>query len=102
MSQDIQLRNPQTLPASPDDVFAGAAGAGMVAAPGAPSPAAQIHRMMRGRYGLAITLALIGGCVGAVAGWFSQRAEMKSEALLQIDPVIRGITNSDKVMYQYE
>jgi capsular exopolysaccharide synthesis family protein len=103
MSHDIQLRNPQTLPASPDDVFAaGTPGAGMVAAPGAPSPAAQIHRMMRGRYGLAITLALIGGCVGAVAGWFSQRAEMKSEALLQIDPVIRGITNSDKVMYQYE
>jgi uncharacterized protein involved in exopolysaccharide biosynthesis len=105
MSHDIQLRNPQSLPASPDDVFAGGApGAGMVTAPGAggPSPAAQIHRMMRGRYGLAITLALIGGCVGAVAGWFSQRAEMKSEALLQIDPVIRGITNSDKVMYQYE
>ncbi len=101
MSHDMQVRNPQpNLPATPDDVF-GAAGGGMMGVP-QPSPAAKLHRMMRGRYGLAITLALIGATIGAVAGWFSQRAEVRSTAMVSIDPVIRGITNADKVMQQYD
>lgn len=102
MSHDIQVRNAQpNLPTTPDEVF-GAAGGGMMMGPPQPSPAAKVHRMMRGRYGLAITLALIGATIGAVAGWFSQRAEVESTAMVSIDPVIRGITNSDKVMQQYE
>ncbi|MDQ3438901.1 MAG: AAA family ATPase [Planctomycetota bacterium] len=103
MSHDIQLRNAQpTLPATPDDVFGQAGGGGMMMGPPQPSPAAKLHRMMRGRYGLAITLALIGATIGAVAGWFSQCAEVRSSAMVSIDPVVRGITNADKVMHQYD
>ncbi|HEV2292235.1 MAG TPA: AAA family ATPase [Tepidisphaeraceae bacterium] len=102
MSREIQVRSSQPhLPTTPDEVF-GAAGGGMMMGPAQPSPAAKLHRMMRGRYALAITLALIGATIGAVAGWFSQRAEVMSTAMVSIDPVIRGITNSDKVMQQYE
>ena len=102
MSHEIQVRNAQpALPATPDEVF-GAAGGGMMMGPPQPSPAAKLHRMMRGRYGLAITLALIGATIGAIAGWFSQRAEVKSSAMVSIDPVVRGITNADKVMHQYD
>ncbi|MGB7156818.1 MAG: AAA family ATPase [Tepidisphaeraceae bacterium] len=95
----MQLRNQPNLPASPEDVFGAAPG---MAGPAQASPAQKVHRLLRGRYALAVTLALIGATVGAIAGWFSQRAEMRSDALVLIDPVIRGITNADKVMHQYE
>jgi len=99
MSQDIQLRNSGQLPAAPEDVFSAAGG---MAGSNQPSPAQKVHRLLRGRYALAITLALVGATVGAAAGWFSQRAELRSDAQLQIDPIIRGITNADRVMQQYE
>ncbi len=98
MSQDIQLRMPQSnLPVSQDDVFSSGALSG-----GGPTPVQKVHRLLRGRYGLAITLGLLGGTVGAVAGWFSQRAEVRSEGLVQIEPIVKSIVNSDKTIPFYD
>jgi capsular exopolysaccharide synthesis family protein len=59
------------------------------------------HRLLRGRYGLAITLGLLGATVGGLAGWFSQSPEQRSDAMIEIQPILRSLTDSDKVMPFY-
>ncbi|MBA3272926.1 MAG: hypothetical protein H0T11_03515, partial [Chthoniobacterales bacterium] len=72
-----------TLPAAPDELFAGGGQPG-AGGGGQASPFKKVHRLLRGRYALAIFLALLGGAAGAVAGWYSQKAEYASDGLIEI------------------
>ncbi|HLL89118.1 MAG TPA: AAA family ATPase, partial [Tepidisphaeraceae bacterium] len=98
MSQDIQL-------ASNGGGYAGYTGAGVPApvavdpfaanmggGPGGPqggtTPLQKIHRTLRGRYGLAIGLAVAGAAMGALAGWLSQTPGYRSMGMIEISPII--------------
>src|SRR5689334_600559 len=103
MSRDITLFQPSNLPAAPDDLWhstssLGPAGPG---APPPPSPMKKLHRLLRGRWGLAITLCVIGALVGGVGGWISQKPKYASTGLIWIKPNIPNLYNSDKVMPFY-
>jgi polysaccharide biosynthesis transport protein len=106
MSREMQLRASSAMPGVPGDLFAGKGAMPPAAVAGSngngqPSPVQKVHRLLRGRYGLAITLALAGATLGAMVGWFSQTPEMRSEGLIQIEPVIRTIATSDKTLPFY-
>ena len=100
MSHEIQLRSvSSSLPAAPDDLFAGgglAAGGGAAAQQ---SPLLKVHRLLRGRYLLAIFLAVIGGTAGAVAGWYSQKAEYVSQGLIEVQPTVRSAAGDKTITY---
>ncbi len=49
-------------------------------------PLRKIHRIMRGRYAVAVLLALLFGAVGAWAGWKSQKQTYLAEGLVEIKP----------------
>ncbi len=52
---------------------------------------AMVHRLLRGRYLLTIGLALAFGIAGGSAGFFSQQPRFKSDAVIQIQPVLPKI-----------
>src|SRR5580692_11826369 len=51
----------------------------------------KIHRLLRGRYPLAITLALICGGIAATAGWMSRKPMYDSFALIEIKTSIPNL-----------
>ncbi|HTW94022.1 MAG TPA: AAA family ATPase [Tepidisphaeraceae bacterium] len=51
----------------------------------------KIHRLLRGRYPLAIALALLCGAAGAAFGWMSRKPLYKSSALIMIKTSIPSI-----------
>jgi len=48
----------------------------------------QMHRLLRGRYPLAITLAVVCGVAGAIGGFFSRKPLYQSNALIQIKSTV--------------
>jgi capsular exopolysaccharide synthesis family protein len=57
----------------------------------AQSPLKKIHRLLRGRYPLALFLVLAGGLAGAMAGFVLLEPKFQSEGLIQVNPeVITG------------
>jgi succinoglycan biosynthesis transport protein ExoP len=44
----------------------------------------RLHRLLRGRYAIAITLAAIGALGGGIAGWKSSKPRYRSEGLLRV------------------
>ena len=96
MSQEIQLVN-QPLPLQPSV-------APQVLAPiGSPevTPFQKIHRLLRGRYGLACVLAAIGAAVGTAAGVLLPKPAYESSGIIQIRPIIPSMQDVDKVMPLY-
>ncbi len=58
----------------------------------APQPLQKIHRLLRGRYLLAIGLGLFGALAGGLYGWFSQVPQYRSAGVIEIKPIV---INSD-------
>lgn len=54
------------------------------------------HRLLRGKYIVTITLALIFGCIGGVAGYLSQSPQYRSTGVIRIQPSL------PKVLYESE
>ncbi|HEX4052884.1 MAG TPA: AAA family ATPase [Tepidisphaeraceae bacterium] len=50
----------------------------------------KIHRLLRGRYPLVITLGLIFGIAGALVGYFTQKPLFSSKGEVLIDPTIQS------------
>lgn len=65
------------------------------------TPLRKVHRLLRGRYVIAIVLAGICGVVGASAGFISQRPAYKSDGLIEVKPIIPDIDSYDRVMLMY-
>lgn len=57
----------------------------------ADNPLLLVHKLLRGRYILAIALAVILGPIGAVAGYFAVKLKYTSNATIQIAPVLPKI-----------
>lgn len=62
----------------------------------AENPLLLVHRLLRGRYLLAIGLALVLGVVGAGAGYFAMKPMFRSEGLIRVQPTL------PTVLYQTE
>src|SRR4051812_12645676 len=103
MSRDITLFQPSNLPAAPDDLWHSSTALGPAGGqqPQTPSPMKKVHRLLRGRWGLAITLAIIGAVLGAVGGFISQKPKFASTGLIWIKPNIPSLMQSDRVMPFY-
>lgn len=52
---------------------------------------AMVHRLLRGRYLVTIGLALVFGLAGAAVGFFSQEPRFRSNAVIEIQPVLPKI-----------
>ena len=57
-----------------------------------------MHRLLRGRYVLAVVLGLLGAAVGAAGGFLSQKPAYRSDGLIEIDPRVPSSLTMDKVM----
>ena len=81
-----------------------AAARGRAAAEETPvSPLRTVHRLLRGRYWLAVPLAVLGLGAGAAVGWTLWKPQYESVAMVQVDPVIRGLAVDDeRVMPAYD
>jgi len=99
MSQEIIPSRLSHLPAVPEDPFAHQA----TSAPQAPavSPVKKLHRLLRGRYWLALTLGAIGAAAGLVAGWMLPKPYYQSAGLIEINPFITDIWKDASVMPLY-
>src|SRR5207248_10888300 len=94
MSHDIHLFNTPNLPALGEDPLHSMALGAPLAPP--PSPIRKVQRLLRGRYLLAVVLALICGLIGAAWGWKSQKPKFSSDGIIWIKPVIPAITSKDR------
>ncbi|MEM8873137.1 MAG: AAA family ATPase [Planctomycetota bacterium] len=65
-------------------------------------PLKKIHRVLRGRYGVALGLGMLGALAGGVWGWFSSAPEYKATGSITIDPVIKDIDSADRVIPLYQ
>jgi capsular exopolysaccharide synthesis family protein len=99
-SNDIQLAFGSNLPAHPAPWQGGAMGAPAAAGAGEPSMVKKMHRLLRGRYLLAVALALLGAAFGALGGFLSQKPAYRSDGLIQIDLRVPRSMEMDKVMIQ--
>lgn len=106
MNNDIQM-NYGNPPASGDYWTAGQ---NAVAAPSpvsvsgpapARSPMKRAHRLLRGRYPLAIVLATVGAVVGAAVGYSLLQPKFQSEAMIQISSQITTPNSVDITMPMY-
>jgi capsular exopolysaccharide synthesis family protein len=88
MNNEIQIFSNAAAPGGlgTPELFPNAPGAGHGAAP--QHAAAKIHRLLRGRYPLAISLALVFGTVGAVLGWHARKQMWPSTASIQIKSTV--------------
>src|SRR2546430_1188157 len=100
MSHDIQLFNTPNLPALGEDPLHSMALGAALAPP--PSPMRKVQRLLRGRYLLAVVLALLCGLIGAAWGWKSQNPKFSSDGIIWIKPVIPAITSNDKTIPFYD
>ena len=101
MSRDMTLSTRAGLPVAPDDMWAGGSmqlampGAAMGAAP-QQQPLRKLHRLLRGRYWIAIVLAVIGAVAGGVFGFMSQVPLYQADGVLLIEPTIANSALADK------
>jgi len=107
MSQDITLAQNRNLPVRPEDVWGGGQSTGSSLGMYSPQarqqqPFKKIHRLLRGRYWLAITLGLIGAAVGAFIGWGTQIPFYSAEALIEISPRMPSLSAADRAMPFYQ
>jgi capsular exopolysaccharide synthesis family protein len=96
MSNEIQLALNPGLQMQPAALAGGALGA----AGSAPAtPLQKVHRLLRGRYLLAIVLGLSGASMGAAAGFLSQKPAYRSDATIEVNTIVPRIGEDvDKVM----
>src|SRR2546421_4578540 len=99
MNQEIPLTSSRALSSASDDL--GAQGTQLGAAAPKPQPLKKVHRLLRGRYWLAITLAALGLFAGAVGGWISQVPYYESDGLVEIRPYLPGTAALDRPMAFY-
>jgi Mrp family chromosome partitioning ATPase/uncharacterized protein involved in exopolysaccharide biosynthesis len=81
----------------------GASG-GALGAPAGPPPATplrKMHRLLRGRYLLAIFLALCGAAAGGFAGYMSQRPMYSSTGIIAISGLIPSPDHRDVLIQMY-
>jgi polysaccharide biosynthesis transport protein len=84
MSNEIQLAMNPTLPAAPG-AFGGPLGAPLGSVAEEPTMLRKAHRLLRGRYLLAITLGLLVGAAGGAAGFMSQKPVWRSDAFIEVE-----------------
>src|SRR5206468_2944509 len=81
--------------------------------PAAPSPAGgphahaatpikKMHRLLRGRYAIALSLAVAGASAGCVWGYVSQHPKYRSQGMIEIQPVVKQPMADDKLMATYQ
>src|SRR5436305_1995952 len=61
-------------------------------------PLRKIHRLLRGRYPLALFLGLLGAILGGAAGFFLPPVTYKSDGYIEIKPYMPSILEIDRVM----
>ncbi len=61
-----------------------------------------MHRLLRGRYALAISLAICGAIAGTVAGYESTHPKYRSQGIVEVQPVIKNALTGDKMMLMYQ
>ena len=54
----------------------------------APNPLLVAHSLLRGRYLVAIVLALLGGAAGGAAGYFAKKPTYQSTGVIRIKPIL--------------
>jgi capsular exopolysaccharide synthesis family protein len=62
-----------------------------------PSPMQKIHRLLRGRYSMAITLAAIGAVFGGVGGYMALPPKFESAGVVEVNPIVIGITPGENI-----
>jgi capsular exopolysaccharide synthesis family protein len=62
------------------------------------SPVVKAHRLLRGRYPVAIFLAACGAVVGGVGGWVALPPKYESTGLVQINPTVVTPGPTDPIM----
>jgi succinoglycan biosynthesis transport protein ExoP len=97
MSQEIVPRSQFAL--AETDPWATPAPAAAAAPP--VSPLRRIHRLLRGRYWLAFTLATLGAVAGAFCGFVSQKPIFRSSGLVEINPIVDTPLQNERVMLMY-
>jgi capsular exopolysaccharide synthesis family protein len=70
--------------------------------PAQATPLHRIHRSMRGRYVLAVILALIGAAAGAAGGFLFGKPGYVSQGAIQIKPTIPNIEKMDSIVAMYD
>src|SRR5579864_2972925 len=86
-----------------NDDWSGLASSSSASAHGATAtPFKKMHRLLRGRYPLAITLALIGAVGGAIAGYKSTSPKYRAIGYIEVQPVIKNPLKDDKMMLMYQ
>jgi len=97
MNQEIQLSVNPNLPVAANKV-----GTSLVyTGPQQPTAMQIIHRLLRGRYGVAVVLGLIFAVAGAAAGYLLMRQSLQSVALIDVKPYITTPDSWDHVMPMY-
>ncbi|MGD0462536.1 MAG: AAA family ATPase [Tepidisphaeraceae bacterium] len=89
MTNEMQLAQAAGLPMAGQDIAYSQA-ANQV---GKPMGLKKIHRLLRGRYPLVITLGLLFGVAGTLLGYLSQRPMFSSRSQVLIDPVIQNLSS---------
>jgi len=100
MSQDIQLYPQRNLPANAEDLWGQSHQTTALGSyqpqNGQPQPLKKLHRLLRGRWLLALCLSTAGAIGGAMAGYKSQVPLYAGQTQIEIQPVIRTVNLIDK------
>src|SRR4051812_42296345 len=102
MSQDFQLAF--NRPGTQIEPWAAGNQSTVLGSPMPPTatPLHRIHRSMRGRYLLAIILALVGAGAGAAGGFLFGKPGYVSQGAIQIKPTIPNIEKMDSIVAMYD
>src|SRR5206468_942093 len=96
MIQNTQLvRSSSAVPVMPDPWSAPLSPAESIAQP---QPIKRMQRLLRGRYGLAVTLAILGAIAGAFIGWKTQQPLYRSDGLIKVEPIANRIDPRKELM----
>jgi len=66
------------------------------------TPLRRVHRLLRGRYALAVVLAAIGAAAGATVGIMLPKPSWKSVGMIEIRPTISTASAADITMPMYQ
>jgi capsular exopolysaccharide synthesis family protein len=76
-------------------------GLGAANVPPQQTPLRKMHRLLRGRYLLAIFLAVAGAAAGGLAGFMSQKPQYSSTGIISISGLIPSIDHRDVLIQMY-